>query len=644
MSLDDRLITALQRIQTWLQAKLEAPDTTPPLPEPTSPAPTLTYLSRTFDLSPFHQDLLLLCLGCEMLPEFARLLLQYFQQPDKTYPTLGLALALPSAQLDLFTPQNPLFHWRLLHLGPQIPLTQASLHLDPRILAFLLALPAQDAALEDLIHPIVPSTIPLSPRQQHCLEHMETAWFQEGSWIPLQLNGADPIMGQTMASHLCQRQGWDLYRLPAAAVPVNASDRHTFLRHWHREFLLTTAVLLLDWNDIPNPDPAQQSAILHLIETIQTPIIISTRERQAIDRRTQLCFDIPHLTHTEQQRLWADTLGENAPALQDQIEQIVAQFNLTPPIIQSTAQQFLALQQATPDQPEESATTPLWQLCRIQARPRLNGLAQRIDPTATLDNLVLPEPQKAVILDICRHLRQRQRVYQDWGFSEIGQRGLGITGLFHGESGTGKTLAAEVLAQEFDLDLYRIDLSMVVSKYIGETEKNLRQIFMAAEAGGAILLFDEADALFGKRTTVKDSHDRHANVEVSYLLQCMEAYQGLAILTTNLKDNMDVAFLRRIRFVVEFPFPKADARIQIWQRIFPTNTPTDQLDYSCLGQLNVTGGTIRNIALHAAFRAADANEPIQMHHIHAAAQAERCKSGRTLFPHEVSGWYLNTEY
>src|SRR5438067_12270006 len=173
------------------------------------------------------------------------------------------------------------------------------------------------------------------------------------------------------------------------------------------------------------------------------------------------------------------------------------------------------------------------------------------------------------------HVRERAVVYGEWGFADRGAGGLGISGLFAGPSGTGKTMAAEVLANELRLDLYRIDLSQIVSKYIGETEKNLRRVFDAAEEAGAILLFDEADALFDKRSEVKDSHDRYANIEVSYLLQRMEAYRGLAILTTNMKHALDPAFLRRIRFIVQFPFPDARQRAEVWRRIFPAQTPTD---------------------------------------------------------------------
>ena len=224
------------------------------------------------------------------------------------------------------------------------------------------------------------------------------------------------------------------------------------------------------------------------------------------------------------------------------------------------------------------------------------------------------------------------------GLLKKGGRGLGISALFAGPSGTGKTTAAEVMAQELNLDLYRIDLSSVVSKYIGETEKNLRRVFDAAETGGAILLFDEADALFGKRSDVKDSHDRHANIEVSYLLQRMEAYGGLAILTTNLKGALDSAFLRRIRFVVQFPFPDVTQRAEIWRRIFPKEMPLEGVDVNKLAKLSVSGGNIRNIAMNAAFLAADSNEAVTMKHLLNAARSESMKMEKPLTDTEVKGW------
>jgi vesicle-fusing ATPase len=213
-----------------------------------------------------------------------------------------------------------------------------------------------------------------------------------------------------------------------------------------------------------------------------------------------------------------------------------------------------------------------------------------------------------------------------------------VTALFAGESGTGKTFAAEVLAGDLGLDLYRIDLAGTVSKYIGETEKNLRRVFDAAEASGAVLLFDEADALFGKRGEVKDGHDRYANLEVAYLLQRMESYRGLAVLTTNLRSNLDRAFLRRLRFVVQFPFPDAPQRAEIWRRVFPAATPVDGLDPDALARLTVSGGSIHTIALAAAFAAAEDGTPVAPAHVLRAARFEYAKTDRALTDSELEGF------
>jgi SpoVK/Ycf46/Vps4 family AAA+-type ATPase len=286
----------------------------------------------------------------------------------------------------------------------------------------------------------------------------------------------------------------------------------------------------------------------------------------------------------------------------------------------------------------EIQSDTLWDACRALARPRLEDLAQRILPCAGWDDLVLPDPQKQILRQLAAQVRHRMKVYETWGFSTKGRRGLGVSVLFTGPSGTGKTMAAEVLAHDLRLDLYRVDLASVVSKYIGETEKNLKQVFDAAEEGGALILFDEADALFGRRGEVNDSRDRYANIEVGYLLQRMESYQGLAILTSNFKSAIDPAFQRRLRFTVTFPFPDADQRETIWRNVFPPATPTQGLDTQKLSQLNVTGGSIRNIAINAAFIAAELGKPVEMRDLMEAARLEVPKMERSLSDAEIRGW------
>ena len=274
----------------------------------------------------------------------------------------------------------------------------------------------------------------------------------------------------------------------------------------------------------------------------------------------------------------------------------------------------------------------IWGACRDAASRGLDAMAERIAPRFSWDDIVVPDDIAGDLKAIAAQVRHRATVYGDGGFGRKLVRGRGVSAMFAGPSGVGKTMAAEVIARELDLNLYRIDLSQVISKYIGETEQNLRRVFDAAEAGGAVLFFDEADALFGKRSEVKDSHDRYANIEISYLLQRMETYSGLAILATNLKSHIDTAFLRRLRFVIDLPFPDASQRERIWSHAFPSETRTDSIDFRALGRLEVAGGNIVVIAVNAAFLAANEGVPVSMDHIGRAARAEMRKLDKEFRP------------
>jgi SpoVK/Ycf46/Vps4 family AAA+-type ATPase len=325
-------------------------------------------------------------------------------------------------------------------------------------------------------------------------------------------------------------------------------------------------------------------------------------------------------------------VGEKADELDGALDLLAAQFDLDGPRIHASVAEALASVDGA------GLADALWDAGRARARASLEGLAQRIEPVATRGQLVLPADSMALLDALAAHVRNRATVYEQWGFGAQGRRGLGISALFTGPSGTGKTMAAEVLAGELRLDLYRIDLSAVVSKYVGETEKNLRRVFDAAEEGGVLLFFDEADALFGKRSEVKDSHDRFANIEINYLLQRMEDYRGVAVLATNMKGALDPAFLRRIRFVVSFPIPDLASRTEIWRGVFPPSTPTDGLDPRRLAQLTVTGGSIHNIAINAAFMAADQGEPVRMDHVLRATRMEFAKIERPLPESDIRDW------
>jgi hypothetical protein len=426
----------------------------------------------------------------------------------------------------------------------------------------------------------------------------------------------------------CAAAGATGYELPGGALPPTPVDLETLSRLWEREALLAGPVLLVTDGD-GTPDSPGPEVPARFAARSRGRIVYAGRRWPAAAAREVVSFDVPAPTVDEQRAAWAD--GLRAPVAGDLTDRLVSQFRLSPAAIHAVC--------------AEAATTAAtgggdlgavaWEVCMRRSRPRLDGLAARVSTTAAWDDLVLPDAQRRALLAIVRQVRHRGRVQHNWGF---GDRDGGVSALFAGGSGTGKTMAASILAAELGLDLFRVDLSGVVSKYIGDTEKNLGRVFDAAEESGVALLFDEADALFGKRSGVRDSHDRYANIEVSYLLQRMESYRGLAILTTNLPDALDAAFLRRLRFIVRFPFPDAGQRAEIWRRAFPPETPTDGIDPVRLASLEIAGGGIRNIALGAAFHAADAGAPVGMAHILAATLDESEKLQRPLMPNEVDGW------
>jgi SpoVK/Ycf46/Vps4 family AAA+-type ATPase len=313
------------------------------------------------------------------------------------------------------------------------------------------------------------------------------------------------------------------------------------------------------------------------------------------------------------------------------LDALAGRFRLTP------AQIAEAATAAIHDFPPSSPLQALFTAARAQSGRDLAHLARKITPHYTWADIVLPDDTLAQLREMCQRVTQRQRVLGEWGFDQKLSLGKGVSALFAGPSGTGKTMAAEIIGNELGLDLYKIDLSGVVSKYIGETEKNLDRIFRAAEHANAILFFDEADALFGKRSEVRDSHDRYANIEISYLLQKMEEYDGLAILATNLRQNLDDSFIRRLAFTVHFPFPDETSRARIWRGIWPQQTPlAEQLELDSLArQFKLSGGNIKNVALAAAFLAAAEGGQVTMAHLSQAVRREYQKLGKALSTAEL---------
>jgi hypothetical protein len=590
------------------------------------PGPSaLDRLAEIFALSEFERALLLLCAGVEMDSGIADACASAGRRGAATFG-IGLA-ALDESHWSALAPSRPLRRWRLIDVEPALSLTTAPLRIDERILHFLAGLNFVDARLQPLLrlHDVAPL---MAADHEQLGEALAAMWARSPRVLPIHLHGDDETGAEDVAAAAAARCGLQLFVVTADNLPAGAAELESFATLWEREAALLPGALLVQCGDA-----AVSASAVALMERLQGPVFIAARERPRL-RRASLHYEVCKPAAPEQKRLWRLALGATVVGtLNGTLDGVVAQFRLSSQAIVHAAS---AIGERIAS--GEDAGSALWQTCRSSGRRRLDDLAQHIAPGAVWDDLVLPPQQIAALHQIAAQVRQRLRVYDEWGFSRRSARGLGVSALFSGESGTGKTLAAEVLASELHLDLYRIDLSSVVNKYIGETEKNLRRVFDAAEDTGAILLFDEADALFGKRSEVKDSHDRYANIEVSYLLQRMEAYRGLAILTTNLKSALDPAFERRLRFIVHFPFPDAVQRQAIWRRAFPANTPTAALDFTRLAQLHVAGGAVRNIALNAAFLAADNDEPVTMGHLLAAAQAESAKLERPLSATETRGW------
>jgi hypothetical protein len=612
------------------EAVTEAAEVMQEIAQEMSTPPALLILANRLGLSEFERQILLLCLAMELDPAIATLCARC--QADSGRPTFALAFNLfDNPSWEALSPERPLRYWRLIEInqpGSQ-PLTASPLRADERVVNYLKGLNYLDDRLAPLLVPLDVGTevsdLPPSQQQRamtilHALKHP-----QAGGRVPIvQLLGPDSASKQLVAVEVARSIGMHLYLLPAALLPTQASDLEALARLWQRESLLLPLALYIDAFESATDHHAQGqgSPVNRLLERTNGAIFLDTCESWPGLGQPTLAVDVAKPTPAEQQSAWQSMPGASTydAAL------LASQFNLSLTDIRRIAQQTLADDSST----ELPVRDRLWKACLVSTRPRLDRLAQRLEPRMTWSDLVLPPAETSLLRQIAEQVAQRSTVYETWGFGQKMSRGLGISALFAGDSGTGKTMAAEVIAAHLRLDLYRIDLSAVVSKYIGETEKNLRRLFDAAENGGAILFFDEADALFGKRSEVKDSHDRYANIEINYLLQRMESYRGLAILATNMKSALDQAFLRRLRFVVNFPFPGAAERKAIWQKVFPTGVPKSEIDCDRLARLNMTGGNIYNVALNAAFMAAHTGTLVTMPLVLEAARAEFRKLERPI--------------
>ncbi len=570
------------------------------------PPAALDLVCSAFGLSPFERSILVCCAGVELDAAFAELCAEASGERRPAAPTFALALAaLPDPHWSAIGPDSPLRRWRLVELHGHGSLTQDALRIDEHVLHYLAGTAGHDPKLAGVVD-FAGTTTVITGGQESAAHQLVDRWQRSSAEALPVVAGVDRSTRIAIAGHAARDLGHELALIDPAVIPVEPAAREALARLLERESALGAATYVVDGDD-----DTGWAGVDALIAITHAPMAVSATQPPPLRRRPTLVIDAPRPTAREQRELWGEVLADDPAG-----EALAAAFDLGAEAIRVAA----AVGEAD----------AAWAACRALDRPELGALAQRVDSAASWSDLVLPAAQRRTLELLVAHARHRVTVYDDWGMRMGRSLGLGSTAVFSGPSGTGKTFAAEVIAADLGLDLYRVDLSAVVSKYVGETEKNLRRVFDAADHGSAVLLFDEADALFGKRTEVRDSHDRYANVEVSYLLQRMEAYRGTAILTTNMAESIDAAFLRRVRFVVHFPFPDKQMRLELWRRAFPAAAPADGLDLESLAGMDLAGGTIRNVAVNAAFVAADAAEPIQMQHVMQAARIESGKLGRPM--------------
>jgi hypothetical protein len=593
-----------------------------------SPPPALTRIRDLFGLSPFQSDVLMLSAAVELSSAIARMCAELHGDPRRTSASFGLALALlPGAHWSALAPDAPLRRWRLIELGDG-GLTEACLRIDERLLHEVIGVGGLDARLRGAVKVLVE----LAPPARLAGAVEEIARCLDSPLCPAVVLTGDSAEARSAAGCAALRR-LGLDPLMVRPADAGALDRDVFVTLVQREVLLRNAGLVIDHRAA---DSAEQAAVVHALVAAVAGAVVATDGALAMSGPA-VHIALPALDSRGRRVLWEQALGPAAAQLNGGLDELVAEFRPEAEEIVRIGEEWRCRSSAGEVAPS-GAEHPLRARLRAETRARFAGLAQVIAPAADPADLVLPEAQAEAVARIEAHVRYRQTVLDDWGFARRDSRGLGISALFHGPSGTGKTLAAEVIARRLRFDLIRVDLSQVVSKYIGETEKNLACIFDAADRGGCVLLFDEADALFGKRSEVRDSHDRYANIEVGYLLQRIEAFRGLAILTTNLKQVLDPAFLRRLRFVVAFPFPDVAERTKIWQRCFPPETPRDPIDFDLVARLQVTGASIRNVALHAAFLAAAERAPVSMRHLWKASRDECARIEKAVTVSEIGGW------
>ncbi len=620
-----------------------------------SPADPWQRLLRVFPLSPLEQDALLLGLLADLDLKYERIFA--FLQDDVTAkrPSVDQILnllcpTLPErlAARPLFEPTGALARHGLLRIqapseGPDA-LLRRTVALARDLARWLLgADEPSPAAMPYWAQPDGDLETAIYPTEER--EQVVRLALREPLPFWVHVHARERWSAPALAQDLAAQRGLPLAGLALDRLLAEGAAILPAVRDAVRKALLTGGVLYVSlppepsapeeprlptgWDDLLRSGPL--TAVLDVPELAEAPM-------PAPDGPPLFRLHLARPSFDARQHLWRSALRQAELAPDVELAELAARYRLEGAQIAMAAQSALALARQREGQGAQVTFGDLSTAARGVSSVRLGKLAQQIAPRHRWDDLVLPADRLAQIREMCDQFRYRHVVYDAWGLGARTSRGQGLSALFAGPSGTGKTMAAEVIASDLALDLFRIDLSGVVSKYIGETEKNLDRIFELARDSNAILLFDEADALFGKRSETKDAHDRYANIEISYLLQKVEEYDGVVILTSNLRQNLDEAFLRRLQFSIEFPFPEREARLLIWQRSAPADMPLgDDVAWEELAdRFKLSGGSIRNSLVTAAFLAARDGEAVSMRHLLWGVRREFQKLGKLIDEDEFS--------
>ncbi|HMS82440.1 MAG TPA: AAA family ATPase [Nitrospira sp.] len=615
----------------------------------------LPQLAHMFGLSPFEIQAVIVCLAPELRRKYDKLYAYLQDDITRKKPSVDLVLdLLCETEADKWNGRTVFSgHASLMRTGilqtvddPTSPSGSSGLaqflRLDPRIFGFLLGRNYFEGRLIDLARLYRPSSagedLFVDPAITTQLLQLTRNHFadqaNEKKKLVVYLYGPYGAGKQELVRTVCGQLGCTMLSVDMELLLARGHEVETLLKLALREGVLMQAALYFHHVDalLREDNKAILKIFAQTVAQYGWLVFLAGDKSWAPKRLFEHiefhAVELPLPDVLLRQAAWEKDLQDHMPEASSWAAQLASQFRLTPGQIRDALE--LAANECSRGGRKEVVLADLHRACRHQSNQKLGELAVKIEPRYSWDDLVLPDDKVAHLKEIGNQVRHRYRVFGEWGFGNKLSHGKGLSMLFSGPPGTGKTMAAQVIAGELHLDLYKIDLSGVVSKYIGETEKNLAKIFQEAETSNAILFFDEADALFGKRTQVSDAHDRYANIETSYLLQKMDEYEGVVILATNLRENIDDAFTRRLRFIVEFPFPDEASRLKIWQTHFPKEAPVSgKIDYEYLSrELKIAGGNIKNIVLNAAFLAAANGGVIDMEHIVRGAKREFEKIGK----------------